>query len=189
MEQQQEPLLRLNPNTGYYEGTFTVQVEAEIFRRVLFRHVEEYHVDPTDLNAWEQAITQVARTAKWINHPRAEVRLAQESLNGAKEKEQAKEEEEEKEQEKTPLSTTKYLSPQEEQVLWEKAMQLPVIAWNTLLTPLPDELGSQDPKKRPYYMRRYAERRSLEKLKEQLEPTPAARVEAIASAVNGNRLK
>ncbi len=81
------------------------------------------------------------------------------------------------------------LSQKEEEELWDKAMQLPVNEWDALLTPLPDELNSQDPKKRPFYMRRYAERRSLERLKEQLEPTPDERIEAIAQVVNDARLR
>jgi len=68
-----EQLLKLNPDTGYYEGTFTVRVEAEIFRRVLFTYVEDHYIDPADMEAWEKAISEVARTAKWLAHPRATV--------------------------------------------------------------------------------------------------------------------
>ncbi len=181
-----EQILKLNPETGYYEGTFTIRVEAEIFRRILFNYVEEQHIDPTDLAAWEKAIYEVARMGKWLSHPRATVTQAPH-----KPEESAKplpsnlaEVSESRE-----IPNSKYLSQKDEQTLWEKAMQLPVDAWETLLTPLPPELSSQDKEKRPYYMRRYAERRSLERLKEQLEPLSSERIAAVAEAVNGVRLK
>ena len=180
-----EQLLKLNPKTGYYEATFTVRVEAEIFRRVLFNYVEEHHIDPTDLAAWEKAVHEVARVGKWMTHPRAAITLAQEKPEEPKEQPLASYLPEVEEKPTLPLS----FLPGDERALWDKAMKLPVDEWETLLTPLPDELSSQDPKKRPFYMRRYAERRSLERLKEQLEPTPSERIEAIAEVVNSARLK
>ncbi len=180
---EQEQRLKLNPKTDYYEATFTVRVEAEIFRRVLFNHVEEHHIDPADLEAWGKAVHEVARVGKWMTHPRAAITTPQEEEPAKPTLASYLPELEDK-----PTLTYSFL-PGDERALWDKAMKLPVDEWETLLTPLPDELSSQDPKKRPFYMRRYAERRSLERLKEQLEPTPDERIEAIAQVVNDARLR
>ena len=180
---EQEQRLKLNPKTGYYEATFTVRVEAEIFRRVLFNYVEEQHIDPTDLAAWEKAVHEVARVGKWMTHPRAAITPEQERRFTPLESPPMER------QEKKIITLAHRLTQKDEEALWDKAMQLPVSEWDTLLTPLPAELSSRDPKKQPFYFRRYAERRSLERLKEQLEPTTAERMEAIAQAVNDSRLK
>jgi len=66
-------------------------------------------------------------------------------------------------------------------------MQLPVDKWESLLTPIPTGLTHLE-KQNTYYIRS-AERKSLKQLVKQLEPTPSERIEAIAEAVNGNRLK
>ncbi|SRR5258708_745035 len=182
-----EQLLKLNPETGCYEATFTVRIEAEIFRRMLFNYIEEYHVDPTDLAAWEKAIHEMARTSRWLSHPRAAIAPVQERSEALVEPSPISTKEVDEKERKIP--STASLSQKEEEDLWEKAMQLPVGEWETLLTPLPPELNSQSKEKRPFYMRRYAERRSLDRLKERLEPIPSERMESIAEAMNGNRLR
>jgi len=175
-----EQLLKLNPDTDCYEGTFTVRVEAEIFRRVFFTYVEDHHVDPADMEAWQKAISEVARTAKWLVHPRA-------TVMPLVEKPSAPTAPPVPEEPKKNFSGHDSLSPQDKQVLWDRAMQLPVDAWETLLTPIPK--GGDQHTKKPLYYLRSAERKALSDLKKQLEPTPSERIEAIAEAVNGNKLK
>lgn len=188
--EQQEQLLKLNPETGYYEGIFTVRVEPEIFRRVLFTYIEDYHIDPTDLAAWGKAIHEVARVGKWFAHPRAQVAPVEVCREIAVEPSPVNTvvAEEQKVQKKI-TKTVKYpksLSREEEKTLWDKAMELPVTEWDTLLTPIPD-VEKRD--KWPYYYRRHAEHESLKKLKEQLTPAPLERMEVIAEAVNGNKIR
>ncbi len=46
------PNLSFNRQTGYYEGTLLVQIDAEIFRRMVMQAIQEDEtVDLTDLQA------------------------------------------------------------------------------------------------------------------------------------------
>src|SRR5258708_7824796 len=113
MERQNQSL-RFNPKSGYYEDTFTMRVEAEIFRRVLFSHAEDNNIDPADLAAWKRTIDEISNTNKWLSHPRAsivaidEIEVQQEILQ------EPKEPKEPEEPEKT-VASTKYLSLEEEE--------------------------------------------------------------------------
>ncbi len=176
MEQQ----LKLNRETGYYEATFTVRIEAEIFRRMLFTYAEEHHIDPTDLVAWEKAIAEVARAGKWMSHPRAQVAPVEEKAQLRQEAPG------EPVPTKKIAASTKWLSAEDEQALWKRARELPVDEWKTLLEPLPTN-GTKHDKQSIYYLRS-AQRKSLEQLKKQLEPAPMERLAVVASAVNGSRI-
>lgn len=79
------------------------------------------------------------------------------------------------------------LSPEDEQVLREQALHLPVDAWDDLLTPIP--VGGTHRDKQPIYRRRYAEKQALARLKAELEPARIETLHAIADAVNGARTR
>ncbi len=68
-----KPILKFNRATGKYEGVFTLQIEAEIFRRLLFQYANENNIDPADLDAWQRAIAATAQVGNWLNHPHATI--------------------------------------------------------------------------------------------------------------------
>ncbi len=69
-----EPTLSFNRATGYYEGTITVQVNAEIFRRLLLRAVEEDEsADLTDPETWVRVIARVGKITNWLDKPNVKV--------------------------------------------------------------------------------------------------------------------
>ncbi len=69
-QKSKEPTLSFNRATGYYEGTITVQVNAEIFRRLLLRAVEEDEsADLTDPETWVRVIARVGKIMNWLDKP------------------------------------------------------------------------------------------------------------------------
>lgn len=189
--------LRLNKTTGYYEATFTLKVEAEIFQRAFFRYVEENHLDISDVDAVQQAVQDVSQVSRWMLHPRTEKSFTPPVIADVKPVEQAPTPSVqlvpmvlvEKE---TPL---KRFSFEEEESLRERALLLPIECWeDELLTPLPQDDGAfgVTPEKRVIYQRRTAERKFLNRLREEMEEEKQASSEvlvAVADAVNGARFK
>jgi hypothetical protein len=191
-----DEVLHLNRNSGYYEATFAIKVNAEIFQHTFFRYVEENHVDITNPEAMQEAIRQVAKIAKWIDHPRTlKVPVSPSS-------------EEQKETTPTiPVVTHKVLvqprpvsdlprkkphsrlSAVQEEALIKRAMALPEERWiPDALTPIPEGLPrGRNHMRRAVHNLRYAERYALEQLKGKLEPAKEDVLEAVAGAVNGNR--
>lgn len=63
-----------NKATGCYEGTLLVQVDAEIFRRLLLKAVEEDDAsDLTDPQTWLGAVARVGEITQWIGKPHVKV--------------------------------------------------------------------------------------------------------------------
>jgi len=203
---EKEPTLSFNRETGGYEGAYTItfRIESEIVRRALFRYAEENNIDPANLMEWEKAIEAVTRSGKWIDHPRSkwldypyakpvEVSQSAPAIVALPVTEQTQE---------VPVVanvhppftgyTTKplqsaKLSSEDEAVLREVALQLPVDEWDSLQTSLPTNLPPGREKEK-VYQRRYAERQALNRLKAELEPAATTMLHAVASTVNGARI-
>jgi len=68
------PILSLNQATGKYEGLLLIQVDAEIFRRLLLRAIEEDEAsDLTDPQTWITAIARVGQITRWLDKPHVTV--------------------------------------------------------------------------------------------------------------------
>src|SRR6266700_2889203 len=66
--------LSLNHETGYYEGTLLVQIDAEIFRRMVMQAIQEDEtVDLTDLQAMSAIVARIANVAYWMNRPNVKI--------------------------------------------------------------------------------------------------------------------
>ncbi len=187
---EKEPTLSFNRETGYYEGMLLVQVDAEIFRRTLFRYLEENNIDMLDMQQYQAAIQAITRVGRWVDHPHTLINLLRET----KPKQEVPQVVEETKllepmaHTKKPLHS-KYLVPEDEVILRELALRLPVDEWESLLTPLPANLPiGQSKEKEMIYQRRYAERQALNKLKQELEPARNDMLHAIAESVNGARI-
>ena len=198
---EKENTLKLNPENRRYEGAYTItfQVEAEIVRRALFRYAEENNIDPANITEWEKAIEAITRASKWIDHPRSKwldfpyAKPAHEQPGPIPEAKQ----EPSVSVASTPQPaftghTTKplqkgQLSSEDEAMLREVAMCKSVDEWENLLTPLPTNLPPGKGKRR-IYIRRYAERQALNRLKAELEPATTSTLHTIVSAVNGSRI-
>lgn len=214
-----EPILKLNLTTNRYEGFYIVEVEEEILRRAFFRYIEENNVDLTNPEALQDAINTVARVGRWFSHARTVARPAEKpapaldrvsplatpqmepkparviprSDNPLQRPEPAL----------TPIAanlTHNKLRPAEAKVLREKALDLSVDQWETLCTPLLASLPPEDAsapakveewkrQREIVYRIRHAEKAELEALKSELEPAQPVTLEAVAGAINGNRLK
>lgn len=155
--------LELNRATGKYE--LHVELDAELFRRQLFRYAEENGIDPTDQDQWNQAILSVSNTMARVV--------------GTVKKEEIKEEV------YVPLHPGRKMSPEEVEAFKRKALDTPVDDWDSLLTPLLHVEASADAK-RFNYDRRYRERNILASLRKDMEPM--SRVNHIASAMETVRL-
>ncbi len=71
---EKEPTLSFNRETGMYEGLLLVQVDSEIFRRLLIKAVEEDKAaDLTDPQTWTRAIASVGKISNWLDRPHVKV--------------------------------------------------------------------------------------------------------------------
>ncbi len=202
---EKEPTLSFNRETGMYEGMLKVEVDAEIFRRLLLRTVEEdTTADLTDPQTWVAAIARVGKIVNWLDKPHVKV---------------------------TPITTSQVqyppvpaivpvISPIEssrpktqaaliEEELREKAKYVAPYRWiEILLTPY--EYLPPGKEKEAVFQRRHKERRFLEQLRReweqgnyQLDPEAvqqeeehqadeqrllAVKIETVQSAINGARI-
>lgn len=158
----QEPLLRFDPVTGFYEGTFTIRVEAEILRRTAFKYIEDNNIEITNPTAWSQAIEEIAKVRKWLNHPRSIIQVSVPATTPTKEVVATPEK---------PASTeSEYKSVLELEVddLREKVKHIPLAEWETQLLPsLPKDQTIQE--KQPIYKSRTLKRKALAILQDELE--------------------
>ncbi len=70
MQHEKTPNLSLNHETGYYEGTLLVQIDAEIFRRMVMQAIQEDEtVDLTDPQAMYAIVARIANVGYWMNRP------------------------------------------------------------------------------------------------------------------------
>ena len=170
--------MHLNKETGKYEASFTLAIDAEIFQRVLFKYIQENNIDVTDIQELEQAIKAVSKAQNWLTHPHATVTFSQEhQVPIAQQKEVAG---------TTRPYVKQWFNISEKQVLRELAMSTPKEQWETLLTPLatPD---MDEQQKNAISQRRYQERKYLKELEQEI--LSPERLELVANAVNGNRMK
>src|ERR1700719_2495147 len=73
-------ILALNPETGYYEGVALVpslvQVDPDIFRRMLLRAMEEAPgADLTNLHTLEAVVERVGKVTHWIGREDRHVKV------------------------------------------------------------------------------------------------------------------
>ncbi len=197
---EKEPTLSFNRETGMYEGMLLVQVDAEIFRRMLIKAVEEDKAaDLTDPQTWTRAIASVGKITNWLDRPHVKV---------------------------IPITTlqvqpTPSIVPIEssrpktqvaliEEDLREKARYIPPYRWIELLL-TPYEYLPPGKEKEAVFQRRHKERRFLEQLRQEWEQGKyqlddsaaqqeeehqaderrllAVKIETVQAAVNGARIQ
>lgn len=205
-----EPTLRLNKETGYYEGLLLVQVESELFRRILLRTVEEHETaDLTDPTTWADAITKVGKMKPWLDKPHTKVTPVEVILPAA----EVKPEEHRTEKPETKLTEAKQgVLSDLETTLREQARHLPPYAWEEkLLASLESvaHLHKHDTEKTRVYQLRCKQGKILKQLyaaweqgefildvtaaneqqahTQQEENRLTAKLELVAGAVNGSR--
>src|SRR6266702_4464632 len=200
---EKEPTLSFNRETGMYEGLLLVQVDSEIFRRLLIKAVEEDKAaDLTDPQTWTRAIASVGKISNWLDRPHVKVTPIASPIAQPVPKEV--------ESEPAP-QVTEFNSLREQ--LEEKARHLPPYLWweKAVLTELPDaSVVMSRQEKQPLYMARNREREMLtairsewERGKFELDPEAAeqerqhqqeeqgsfmGKLEVVAEAVNGARI-
>lgn len=203
-----EPTLQLNKQTGKYEGYLLVQVEPELFRRILLKTVEEDEtLDLTDPSTWASAIERVGKSMYWLDRLHTVVTpVCGIPLTLPPSEPTVK-------LEKTVLPHASKSTYQElEAKLREKADKIPPYQWfDMLMTPLPQGLSSSSTEKQQAYYIRSDERKILKTLyaewedgqfpvnanallkqtehEEQEARKSTKKIEAIAGAVNGARLR
>lgn len=218
MNTKKEPTLKLNPQTGFYEGLLLVQVEAELFRRLLIKTVEDdQNADLTDPSTWAQAVNRIGKITFWLNRPGVTVKpveLEAETITAppaptpgipaipAKPK---------PEPEPTPRAPMLFETELEADVR-ARAAHVPPYEWEEkIMSYLPPELDKHSREKQHIYQRRFRERKILQALQEeykngtfqlddeaelsqmehdeQAQKTVTTKIETIAEVVNGSRLR
>ena len=214
---EKEPTLSFNRETGMYEGMLLVQVDSEIFRRLLIKAVEEDLIaDLTDPATWTKAVARVGKITNWLDRPHVKVtpiesRQRPKSFTMVVFPPEA-EQPIPKEVESEPAPQVTEFNSLREQ-LEEKARHLPPYLWweKAVLTELPDaSVVMSRQEKQPLYMARNREREMLtairnewERGKFELDPEAAeqerqhqqeeqgsfmGKLEVVAEAVNGARI-
>lgn len=177
-----EQTLKLNKQTNLYEASILIQVEPEIFKRMLYRYLEEQNIDPGNIEEYQTALYNVSKVSRWLEHKRVTVVIPEQEPIMLQEPS------------KSDLASgfvTKRLTLQEIRKLRDDAMALPVDQWDTLLTPLLpfDKPGDNKQERNYVYQRRYDEKKVLDALKKELEPASLQKLEVVASSVNSARMK
>ena len=200
-QENKQGVLSFNRSTGCYEGMLLVQVDAEIFRRMLLLAIEEDEAaDLTDPQTWMRAIERVGNAAYWIGRPHVKITPVTHQTKL-------------EEQKGEPAPKAGRMEEQDaanslEQTLQAKARVIPPYRWEEmLLTPLSDELSRYE--KRPIYQARHREHQVLDSLREAWrrgdfmlddeaesqekqheeaqQTNVTLKLETVAEAVNGNR--
>jgi hypothetical protein len=207
-----EPTLKLNKETGYYEGLRCelIQVEAELFRRVLLKIVEEDSLaDLTDPTTWAQAASKIGKIAYWYDKPHTRITPVEAGIPVSVPEVQPKEQEN---PETKPTRATQVFLSDLEAELEEQAKHLPPYQWEEkLLSPLGPvaHLHKHDLEKQRVYQLRFKQGRILKALytaweqgefildteamnKQQAHALQAetkleTKLETVALAVNGSR--
>lgn len=169
--------MHLNKETGKYEASFTLAIDAEIFQRILFKHIQENNVDVTDIQGLEQAIRAVSKAQNWITHPHVTITFSQENQAPVAQPEVANIQ--------RPY-VKQWFNVSEKQALRELAMVTPKEQWETLLTPLATS-DMDEQQKNAVSQRRYQERKYLKGLEQEI--LSPERLELVANSVNGARMK
>ncbi len=213
-QEQKMPTFSLNRNTASYEAFFKIQVDADIFNRVMITAVEEAAsngVDLTSPQAWETINARVSNPAYWLNRPHVKVTpVAPPVTTEVKQEVQPQ-----------PLAeiktAPKVQSPQLvrkkdilEARLRESALHVPPHLWEKhCLTPTPP-MSSPEKERKDVGRLRYDEKQFLKMLhaeyqrgefvldpnateqerqyQESQQTALAATLESVADAVNGNRI-
>src|SRR5216684_5527271 len=68
-----EQTLKLNKQTNLYEASILIQVEHEIFRRLLTKYLEDYNVDPANIEEYVEAVYNVSKVSRWLEHKRVTI--------------------------------------------------------------------------------------------------------------------
>src|SRR6266704_3092585 len=208
---EKEPTLSFNRETGMYEGLLLVQVDSEIFRRLLIKAA-----DLTDPQTWTRAIASVGKISNWLDRPHVKVtpiesRQRPKSFTMVVFPPEA-EQPIPKEVESEPSPQVADFNSLRMQ-LEEKARHLPPYLWweKAVLTELPDaSVTMSRQEKQPLYMARNREREMLIAIRKEwehgmfeLDPEAAeqerkhqqeeqgafiGKLEVVAEAVNGARI-
>ncbi len=214
---EKEPTLSFNRETGMYEGMLLVQVDSEIFRRLLIKAVEEDLIaDLTDPATWTKAVARVGKITNWLDRPHVKVtpiesRQRPKSFTMVVFPPEAEQPiPKEVESEPAPQGDS-FVSLREQ--LEEKARHLPPYLWweKAVLTQLPDiSVPMSREVKQPLYLARHQERDILAQIRQEwergmfeLDPEAAeqerqhqqeeqgvfmGKLEVVAEAVNGSRI-
>lgn len=209
-----EPILKWNPISRRFEGTYVVEVEEEILMRAFFRYIEENHIDFTNLAAYQEAVNRVARIGRWLDHARTVARpietpapapvvqpapIARPSFVALAPAEPARvsplalpANHVRRGRKPGPAKRVKYhvMSLEEVEAFRARALATPVEQWETLKTPLLKGIKYGTPltrERRDNYYRRSDENTVLKALKAEMEPAKLDTLEAVAGAINGLR--
>lgn len=205
-------ILQLNKQTGCYEGTLLVRVDPEIFRRFLMNAIEEDGAaDLTDPSVWTQAIAKVGKIENWLGRPHVTLTpIAREVTESASSV---------KAEAAPPVVKHMFrtIDPNRpsyvkiEADLRERARKVPPYLWETLRAPIPAGVKAENPEKQKVYYIRSDQGRALKVLRAEweagtyiLDPDAAhqqeehdrqeeskvtTKIEAVATVVNGARLR
>jgi|SRR5579864_4463518 len=170
--------LGLNRTTGKYELVFKLEVDADCFTQALFSYAKKNNIDPTNLLEWEQAIHHVASFEQWKEHPHARIVLGGEEQPKTRQEIPAPE----------PAQETRWASPTEEEkkALRDRALDLPVSEWDSLKTPIPQDIHYSQ--KKWCYQRRSYEQKVLDALKAERAPNPLEQIQAVAELMGANSI-
>jgi hypothetical protein len=146
-----ETTLQFNREKGCYEGHLLVQVDAELFRRLLLQEVaQDEAADLTDPTTWTKAIEKIGNVNRWLNNPHTILTSVGKPVLPSSEVVQA------------PL-VQKAMRPKPsgsqvsyadiENTLRTRARTVPPYQWETLRDPVPPGRSDAPEKKRNSYVR------------------------------------
>lgn len=186
--------LKLNREKGVYEVRVVLvgKVDEGVFRRSLYSWIDKNGVDVTDPTQWQRAVDEVSKPAFWQGNPNAS--FTYEEVPTLKEKliEKHKVEESQKKSEPVRIrdvfnSSHRTIPTADLEDFRARAYATPMDQWESLRTPIPPL--EYEGNKQIIYARRHDEKRILEAIAEERSQLDIVKVEAIAEAVNGNRIK
>lgn len=209
-----EPLLRFNPQSGCYEGMLLIRVDPELFRRFLINAVEEDQAaDLSDPQTWASAIARVGKITNWLDRPHTTI-MPMTTIPITSTPAPAASVEKPSTPVKQPSVRTPGARPLFSEIevgLRERARSVPPHLWESLRTPIPEGLPPKSAEKQRIYYIRSDEGRILRTLLAEwtlgeYKLTPEAqreqdeyaaheaekvteKIEAVAEAVNGSRLR
>lgn len=180
-----ETCLKFSKGRNVYTGFIAVEVDAEIFRNSLYKYLTDNNIDPANIEEYQKALAEFSRISRWTDHPRAHKSVFCPSLDVATMTPPP-----EDIHVPVPDRGGKYrLSQEEKSSLENKLISGNFAHINELLTPIPANGDHRE--KQPVYDKRYAEKSYIRRFcsENNIPFVSDDRLSAIASAVNGTRIK
>ncbi len=173
-----EQTLKLNKQTNLYEASILIQVEPEIFRRLLSKYLEDYNIDPANIEDYIEALYNVSKVSRWLEHKRVTIVIPEQEPIKLQEPERH-------------AVNMRSLTKQEVEELRNKALVIPVDQWEFLKTPLVPwtKKGENIKERNRAYQKRFDEKLVLDALKKELETAKLEKLEVVANSVNNARMR